>query len=236
MWRIGEQHSATLIEAVIGALERPVPGGGLDVDPPLGLVAESSVGWFGTPGIEGHRPDGRDFAPQFSLRSIEADQHRAEIGLVDEAAQLSLTIGVVLHASGVATFQASISNDGDTAVRARRSAAQPSRPVTGAGTADRRWSVDERVRPDPHTVDRQLPDDREPARQDITRASRRRLRRNTGIHRTQRGGVGLPHRMERQLRDHLRFGHRWTAITAGRRTARLRRGLAAAGARAMTPR
>ena len=72
VWRIGEQHSATLIERVLGALERPVPGGGLDVDPPLGLVAESSVGWFGNPGIEGHRPDGRDFAPQFRLRSSEA--------------------------------------------------------------------------------------------------------------------------------------------------------------------
>ena len=65
--------------AVIGALERPVPGGGLDVDPPLGLVAEASVGWFGTPGLEGHRPDGRDFAPQFTLQSIEADQHRARV-------------------------------------------------------------------------------------------------------------------------------------------------------------
>ena len=55
---------------LIGALERPVPGGGLDVDPPLGLVAEAGVGWFGTPGIEGHRPDGSDFAPQFSLQSV----------------------------------------------------------------------------------------------------------------------------------------------------------------------
>jgi alpha-galactosidase len=99
---------------LIDALERPVPGGGLDVDPPLGLVAETGVGWFGTPGIEGHRPDGSDFAPQFSVQSVEADQHRAEIALVDDAARLSLKIVVALHASGVATFRASISNDGES--------------------------------------------------------------------------------------------------------------------------
>ena len=59
-----------LDRALLGAVERAVPGGGLDVDPPLGLVAESGVGSFGRPGIEGHRPDGRDFAPRFSLQSI----------------------------------------------------------------------------------------------------------------------------------------------------------------------
>ena len=100
---------------MFAALERPVPGGGLDVDPPLGLIAESGVGWFGRPGIEGHRPHGRDFAPQFSLQSIEADQDHAEIELVDDAAALSLRIRVGLHASGVATFRTSISNDDDDA-------------------------------------------------------------------------------------------------------------------------
>ncbi len=99
---------------VLAAVQRPVPGGGLDVDPPLGLIAESSVGWFGTPGIEGHRPDGRDFAPQFAMTSFDVEQDQAEFALVDEAAQLSLSINVNLHASGVASFRTSISNDGDT--------------------------------------------------------------------------------------------------------------------------
>ena len=99
---------------LVGALERPVPRGGLDVDPPLGLVAETGVGWFGNPGLEGHRPGGRDFAPQFGLQSIEADHRHAEFGLVDAAAALSLRIAVILHPSGVATLAASIANDGDT--------------------------------------------------------------------------------------------------------------------------
>jgi len=99
---------------LLPGLERPVPRGGLDVDPPIGLVAESSVGWFGTPGLEGHRPDGNDFAPQFLLTSNDLDANSATFILVDESALLSLTISVVLHPSGVVSLSATISNDGTT--------------------------------------------------------------------------------------------------------------------------
>jgi alpha-galactosidase len=99
---------------VLAALQRPVPNGGLDVDPPLGLLAESSVGWFGKPGLEGHRSGGRDFAPQFVLRSVDAGNDHAEFVLSDEAAALSLHIAIVLHPSGVATFAVSVINDGDS--------------------------------------------------------------------------------------------------------------------------
>ena len=99
---------------LLAALERPVPVGGLDVDPPVGLLAESSVGWFGNPGLEGHRSDGRDFAPQFVLQSSEVGDRRAEFVMADQAAALSLTIVIVLHPSGVATFSAAITNDGES--------------------------------------------------------------------------------------------------------------------------
>ena len=112
---------------------------------------------------------------------VEADRRRAEIALVDDAARLSLKIDVALHTSGVATFQASISNEGDIVVHARCPSAQPSRACAGAGVVDRRRPVDQRVRPDPHAVDRQLPDDREPTRQDVARAPRRSLRRHAGM-------------------------------------------------------
>jgi alpha-galactosidase len=102
-------------ERLLAALERPVPGGGLDIDPSLGVLAESSVGWFGKPGLEGHRAGGRDFAPQFVLRSSEATDDRAAFVLTDDAAALSLQIVAVLHPSGVATFSMSITNDGDSA-------------------------------------------------------------------------------------------------------------------------
>lgn len=100
-------------EMLLRAVERPVPRGGLDVDPPVGLIAESSVGYFGRPGIEGHRDDGRDFAPQFALRSSRSDERSGEFELADKAAGLSLSISVVVHDSGVAVIKTSISNDGD---------------------------------------------------------------------------------------------------------------------------
>src|SRR3954469_7944585 len=99
---------------VVAALERPVPRGGLDVDAPLGLVAESSVGWFGMPGIEGPRPDGSDFAPQFVLRSTEATSTQVEFELTDAAAALDLRIVVVLQPSGVVTFAVSLTNSGSS--------------------------------------------------------------------------------------------------------------------------
>src|SRR3954469_7338061 len=100
---------------VLAALERPVPRGGLDVDAPLGLVAEASVGWFGTPGIEGHRPDGSDFAPQFVLRSSEVTSTDARFELTDASASLELSIVVTLQPSGVATFAVSVANSGTSA-------------------------------------------------------------------------------------------------------------------------
>ncbi|MEP7048648.1 MAG: alpha-galactosidase [Ilumatobacteraceae bacterium] len=99
---------------ILDAVERPVPNGGLDIDAPLGLFAEASSGWFGSPGLEGHRPGGGDFAPQFRQRSCAVAERTAEFVLVDDAAELSLRIVATLHATGVATFSAAISNDGDT--------------------------------------------------------------------------------------------------------------------------
>ena len=99
---------------IFPALERPVPKGALDIDAPLGLLAESSVGWFGAPGIEGHRADGRDFAPQFSLQSSEVDANSARFVLADASAKLSLIVNIVLHPSGVAAFTTSIVNDAES--------------------------------------------------------------------------------------------------------------------------
>ena len=94
--------------------DRPAPRGGLDIDPPLGLVAQAGDGWFGTPGIDGHRPGGRDFAPRFSMAAIQADVHRAVFEMIDSDAGLGLELTVELHDSGVATFAAALINQGST--------------------------------------------------------------------------------------------------------------------------
>ena len=159
---------------LLGGLERPVPGGGLDIDPPLGLVAESPVGWFGTPGLEGHRPDGTDFAPQFTL-VLERRRRETAASFVladDGRGSVDDDLGRVAP-EWVSLFSPDPSPTRATGLLARWSATQPARAGAGARAVDGRRAVDERVRPDAHTVDGQLPDHREPSRQDLARATRR---------------------------------------------------------------
>ncbi len=96
----------------VTAIERPAVGGGLDIDPPVGLVAESAAGWFGRPGIEGHRLGGRDFAPRFTLVDSSGAGAAVICQLRDKFARLDLDLHVELHPSGVATFRATLLNAG----------------------------------------------------------------------------------------------------------------------------
>ncbi len=196
------------------ALQRPVPRGGLDVDPPLGLIAEASVGWFGTPGLEGHRPDGSDFAPQFLMVSSDVESNSRE---VRSGRRFRWVVGDPLHRPAPQRGRHVRRVDLErwrVAVLARGTSAQPSGAGPGSGVADGRWAVDQRVRSDAHVVDRQLRDGREPAWQDIARAARCCVRRHACLRRAQRRGLGLPHRLEWQLRDRLRFGDRCEEVTA----------------------
>jgi alpha-galactosidase len=101
--------------ALVPALQRPVPHGGLDIDAPLGLIAEASVGWFGTPGIEGHRVGGHEYAPRFTLQTSEVTAGAATFKLADDWAALSLTLIVELHDCGIVTFSTTMTNDGELA-------------------------------------------------------------------------------------------------------------------------
>ncbi len=94
--------------------ERPLPHSTLDVDVAPALVTEAGSGWFGRPGLEGHRPDGSDFQPRFRLSTSTTDQTTARFELHDKTAGLALTIEVVLQPGGVATFDATVVNEGDT--------------------------------------------------------------------------------------------------------------------------
>ncbi len=91
---------------------RPVVGGGLDVDPPVGLVTEASAGWFGRAGIEVYRQGGRDAAPRFRVTSCEADSARFVVELDDVHAALHLSVELSLDAAGVLTAAAALRNDG----------------------------------------------------------------------------------------------------------------------------
>ena len=78
----------------------PLPeGGGLDPADaaallaamrPCSLLPEHATGWFGRPGLSGHRPEGRDWSPRFASVSIDHDGDRARIEAEDKVAGLRL--------------------------------------------------------------------------------------------------------------------------------------------------
>ena len=77
----------------------PLPeGGGLDPADaaallaamrPCSLLPEHATGWFGRPGLSGHRPAGRDWSPRFALASIDRGD-RVRIEAEDKVAGLRL--------------------------------------------------------------------------------------------------------------------------------------------------
>lgn len=97
--------------------ERPVVGGSLDLDAPIGLVPEARRGWFGPPGIEGCRPDGTDFAPRFRLESSDVREGRFVAQLRDLQAGLELTLHVELDDTGMLVVRAELTNTGASPFR-----------------------------------------------------------------------------------------------------------------------
>jgi alpha-galactosidase len=124
------------------ATQRPVPSGGLDIDAPLGLVAEASGGWFGRPGLVGHRSGGLDFAPRFVLDATIVEERCARFELSDRHAGLALDLRVELDASGVALFTASLANIGidDYSVDALRISLPMSAQARELLTVGGRWT------------------------------------------------------------------------------------------------
>lgn len=98
---------------------RSIPHASLDADVSPGLVAEAGAGWFGRPGLEGHRSDGADFQPRFQLGQV-VNEGRADgaesvrFDLVDRIGQLELVIDITLDTNEMATVWAELINRGDS--------------------------------------------------------------------------------------------------------------------------
>ncbi|MGX9416354.1 alpha-galactosidase [Vibrio sp. RC27] len=97
--------------------QRAIPQARLDKDIPITLCPEFGRGLYSSPGIEGFRTDKTgnniDWAPIFSVQSVEHDDHSARFECNDELAQLSLTINLILDDAGVLTKKITIKNDGE---------------------------------------------------------------------------------------------------------------------------
>ncbi|MGA1389140.1 MAG: hypothetical protein ACO321_03460, partial [Ilumatobacteraceae bacterium] len=58
------------MEALARSVDRPVEHGGLDSVTPLTLISLHSSGGVARPGLEGHRPGGRHWAPVLELKDV----------------------------------------------------------------------------------------------------------------------------------------------------------------------
>jgi alpha-galactosidase len=111
---LGSPHAAEL-EALARADLPPTVTNRLDRPVPVGVVAEASTGWAGTPGISGDRR-GRSFSPLFTVTDRRWSSNGAGGTFVatasDTDAQLSLTVTIDMSQDGVVRQQAALRNDG----------------------------------------------------------------------------------------------------------------------------
>ena len=91
---------------------RAVLGGGVDLDPPLGIIAQHHDGWLGNPGVEGCFPDGSGSFPHFIISSSTNTTTSANFTLRDAGLELELQISVEVHTSGVLSITGALSNRG----------------------------------------------------------------------------------------------------------------------------
>ncbi|WP_299617592.1 alpha-galactosidase, partial [Pelagibius sp.] len=84
----------------------------LDRPPPLSLMPEAGLGFFGAPGLEGHRNQ-CDWATAFELQGVEEGDHHLLVKLADPQAGLSLDLEIDLHRhSGVISRRTLLTNRG----------------------------------------------------------------------------------------------------------------------------
>ena len=98
------------LDAIRAALERPLVHGSPDAVAPVAVVPEHGSGFAGRPGLLGHRPGGRHWAPRFSRAShvVGADHDRLMVVARDDVAELELVVTFALAEAFV--VQAELAN------------------------------------------------------------------------------------------------------------------------------
>ena len=102
------------LAGVAEVVESPVPNGWLDVVAHQSITPEHAAGSLNRPGIEGHRPDGSDWAPRFRIADVSSTAEQLVLTTEDGIAGLALTTVVQLRASGVVRLQSTLTNLGLT--------------------------------------------------------------------------------------------------------------------------
>ncbi|MGB1311458.1 MAG: glycoside hydrolase family 36 N-terminal domain-containing protein, partial [Leucothrix sp.] len=91
-----------------------IPNAKLDERTQLSLLPENSRGFFGEPGLQGHR-NGQNFTHRFTLSDTQQSEHSLRFTAIDDTAALRLHIAISLDKqSNVFSWQHSLTNLGDT--------------------------------------------------------------------------------------------------------------------------
>jgi alpha-galactosidase len=111
----GPKLSARLPSVAASLTRKPLPGSKLVEYTPVSIIPEYGRGFFGHPGLEGHR--GRTgWATQFQLRSAEREEDRLVLSGQDPVARLELRVSIFCSAHlGLFRIQSGIKNVGESA-------------------------------------------------------------------------------------------------------------------------
>ncbi|MDR7185621.1 alpha-galactosidase [Microbacterium trichothecenolyticum] len=109
---LADSTPETLRSLAIAARAQRVSGG-LDATPALTLLPTGAEGWFGTPGLEGHR-EGSGLSTRLTLADVQAGEHRASIALADAEAGLAVRVEVRIGLSGLFHQRVTVRNTGGT--------------------------------------------------------------------------------------------------------------------------
>ncbi len=106
---LGDVTDAELLAVADAAGPDAIPNS-LDEPRTVSLVPEHSAGWFGLPGLTGHR-DGRDWSTRFAVSSVRHEGSALEVTAYDKTAGLALRIELGLTASGLVRTRATVRNE-----------------------------------------------------------------------------------------------------------------------------
>ncbi|WP_158862158.1 alpha-galactosidase [Leifsonia sp. AG29] len=110
----GAELAAADAAAVALAARPQRVSGGLDRTPQLSLLATDATGWSATPGIAGHRPDGRGFDLLFSTTAMEARGSSVTVNGADTEAGISVTVELEVTDAGLLKQRATLHNTAET--------------------------------------------------------------------------------------------------------------------------
>ncbi|NDF87885.1 MAG: alpha-galactosidase, partial [Actinobacteria bacterium] len=99
-------------EKILASIYLSKQPGGIDVTSPIAVVTQHGEGCLARPGLAGHRPGGRFFAPRFSRQTIESSENSVVAKSIDAAAELSLRCEIALCESGILSVSAKVTNQG----------------------------------------------------------------------------------------------------------------------------